>query len=120
MTSSNSAPGMHGAILLISSNSRQASSTGTGTSKLFLMSMILLSKLFGRRECRYADVDGGAAAKPSQHQLRKGQELVVAIGRGNELNANGQSVRTAMGRQRYRGNAQLRPDALKAVISGKG
>src|SRR5450830_45803 len=45
MTSSSSAPGMQGAILLIYNNTFHASSTVIGTSKLFLMSISVLFNL---------------------------------------------------------------------------
>jgi hypothetical protein len=52
MTSSNSAPGMQGAILRMSSRIFHVSSTGSATVKLFLMSMAILT---GRLPAGIAD-----------------------------------------------------------------
>src|SRR6266700_4514656 len=95
-----SAPGMQGAMRGISIKVFHASLGGSGTSKLLLISMACL-------EDRELLEDPACC----------GDKRFILIEPADQLNADGQPVRSAMGRKRDRGCMQRRPEFLKSGIA---
>src|SRR5437016_14165308 len=98
---------MQGAMCSMSSNIFQASPGGSGTSNELSNSMDLS-----------AVAHHFACAEPLPYPSRAGKEPPVIMSLPDELDADGQSVRAAMGRHGQSGNVQDGPDRLKPGITG--